>query len=132
MADSLGFAQWCVEEIAGHEHAADQVMALALLKDALVGEGAIVLPERRGVKAPCTCCTLSTGKKICTTKGAIGTLTRPEITDLCSETRTAPDGRCARAEHIRGAAARCKESNPENVRGFFECFIPAFYEKARR
>ena len=63
---------------------------------------------------------------MCTTKGAIGTLSDREEREWCSEVNIVSDGRCARARAISEAARECKEKYPSDTEGFFKCFIPSF------
>ena len=107
---------------------------LSAAKDAVLGEGAYILPERRGTKGPCTCCIIDPSKPIvpknlmCTTTGAIGTLKDSEEEELCDELIFVKDGRCARARGLREAAKECKEKHPHDTKKFFECYIPKFSE----
>ena len=105
---------------------------LAAAKDAVLGVGAYIMPERRGTKGPCTCCIIDPSKPIvpknlmCTTTGAIGTLKDSEEEELCDELIFVKDGRCARARGLREAAKECKEEYPDDTKRFFECYIPKF------
>lgn len=107
---------------------------LAAAKDAVLGVGAYIMPERRGTKGPCTCCIIDPSKPIvpknlmCTTTGAIGTLKDSEEEELCDELIFVQDGRCARARGLREAAKECKEKYPDDTKRFFECYIPKFSE----
>lgn len=114
--------------------ARDQDFDLDLLKDAVMGVGAIVLPDRQGHTGPCSCCLIDPAgpnapeNRMCTTKGAIGTLSDQEERGLCApETTTlVENGRCQRALSIREAAESCRAENPRNDEAFFSCFLPAF------
>jgi hypothetical protein len=132
-----------IEEIATRtadevmERISDHRMVLHAAKDAVLGQGAYVLPKRRGTKAPCTCCLIDPSRpdepenRMCTTTGAIGTLTDAEERELCDEIVLVADGRCARALGLREAAKKCKEDYPHDTAGFFECYIPKFSEIRR-
>ncbi|MBA7588701.1 hypothetical protein ES708_30768 [subsurface metagenome] len=97
-----------------------------------MGEGAIPLYGRETRKEPCSCCLIepegpnTPENRMCTTKGAIGTLNDREEREWCSEIKIVADGRCARARSIREAAKVCKEKHPADTTKFFECYIPAF------
>lgn len=115
--------------------------AIHVIKDTFVGEGAIVLEGRAGHRDACECCLIDpagsptdTKNRICTTKGAIGTLTNEEEFELCdpNQLRISPNGRCERSRDIRAAAKLCRELNPEDNRKFFECFIPSFSRTTSR
>lgn len=113
--------------------AMDKSLLLDLVKDAIVGQGAFVLPRRQGTLEPCGCCLIDERgsrddpeNRICTTKGAIGTLTNDEEASLCSEVVVVGDGRCGRARNLRKASKRCREQFPDDNKRFLGCFIPAF------
>ncbi len=115
--------------------------AIHTLKDVFVGQGAIVLADRAGHTAPCECCLIDPDgsdsdpkNRMCSTKGAIGTLTNQEERDLCdpAQTRISRDGRCQRARDIRSAAQSCRQEFPDDNRLFFECFAPAFSRTTSR
>lgn len=97
-----------------------------------MGSGAIPLYGRETRKEPCSCCLIDPAgpnapeNRMCTTKGAIGTLSDSEERDWCSEIKVVADGRCARALGIREAARECKEKYPDDTEAFFKCYIPAF------
>ncbi|MFW6126439.1 MAG: hypothetical protein ACOC58_04970 [Chloroflexota bacterium] len=97
-----------------------------------MGEGAIPLYGRETRKEPCSCCLIDPAKpsepenRMCTTSGAIGTLTDSEERQWCSEIRVVPDGRCERARTIREAATRCRQEHPTDTEAFFRCYAPAF------
>ncbi len=98
----------------------------------VMGKGAIPLYGRETRKEPCACCLIDPAgpnapeNRMCTTKGAIGTLNDREEREWCSEIKIVPDGRCTRARAIGEAARECKEKYPEDTAKFFECYIPAF------
>ena len=97
-----------------------------------MGEGAIPLYGRETRKEPCSCCLIdpegpnAPENRMCTTKGAIGTLSNREEREWCSEIKIVADGRCARARTIREAARECKEKHPSDTEAFFTCYAPAF------
>ena len=102
-----------------------------------MGKGAIPLYGRETRKEPCSCCLIDPEaqnipeNRMCTTKGAIGTLSDREERDWCSEIKIVSDGRCARAMAIREAARECKEKHPDDTEAFFKCYIPAFSQATR-
>jgi len=102
-----------------------------------MGEGAIPLYGRELRKEPCSCCLIDPDgpnmpeNRICTTKGAIGTLKDSEEREWCSEINLVSDGRCARARSIREAARECKEKYPDDTAKFFECYAPSFSKITR-
>jgi len=102
-----------------------------------MGKGAIPLYGRETRKEPCSCCLIdpegpnAPENRMCTTKGAIGTLKDSEEREWCSEIKIVSDGRCARARSIREAARVCKEKYPEDTAKFFECYAPAFSKITR-
>mgnify|MGYP000565579513 CR=1 FL=1 len=115
--------------------------AVHILKDTFVGQGAIVLEGRGGRRDACECCLIDPAgsptdpkNRMCTTKGAIGTLTNQEERELCdpAQTRISRDGRCQRARDIRSAAQSCRQEFPDDNRRFFECFAPAFSKTTSR
>lgn len=95
-----------------------------------------MLPERRETKGVCNCCLIDPmgsnepENRMCTTSGAIGTLTDSEERELCDEVFIVADGRCARAQGLREAAKECKEKYPGDTEKFFQCYIPKFSEIA--
>lgn len=103
-----------------------------LVLGSAMGEGAIPLYGRETRKEPCSCCLIDPAgpnepeNRMCTTKGAIGTLSNREEREWCSEINIVADGRCARAMSIREAARECKEKHPDDTETFFRCYIPAF------
>ena len=95
----------------------------------IIGPGAIPIDGREKRKAPCECCIIDPKeptRRMCTTKGAIGTLSKKEVGEWCSEITVVSDGRCERARGIKEAAAECREKHPHDTTGFFQCFAPAF------
>src|SRR3990167_5995334 len=121
------------------ENLRDTGWDIDLMKDALVGVGAIPLQGRELRKDACTCCIIDRKKPktdptnlICTTKSALGTLSTGEVRDWCvSPLVYLANGRCSRALDIREGAKFCKTRvNPKtDLRGFMECFIPFFRSK---
>jgi len=114
------------------EKAAEDVGVRDIMIGSVMGKGAIPLYGRETRQEPCACCLIDPAgpnapeNRMCTTKGAIGTLNDREERDWCSEITIVPDGRCTRARSIREAARECKEKYPEDTAKFFECYIPAF------
>ena len=114
------------------EKAAEDVGVRDIMIGSAMGSGAIPLYGRETRKEPCACCLIDPEEpnapknRMCTTKGAIGTLNDHEESEWCSEIKIVPDGRCARARAIREAARECKEKHPEDTEAFFSCYIPAF------
>jgi len=114
------------------EKAAEDVGVRDIMIGSVMGKGAIPLYGRETRKEPCACCLIdpegpnAPENRMCTTKGAIGTLNDREEREWCSEIKIVPDGRCARARLIGEAARECKEKYPEDTAKFFECYIPAF------
>ncbi|GAH61055.1 unnamed protein product, partial [marine sediment metagenome] len=102
-----------------------------------MGKGAIPLYGRETRKEPCSCCLIdpegpnAPENRMCTTKGAIGTLKDSEERNWCSEIKIVSDGRCARARAISEAARVCKEKHPYDTEAFFRCYIPAFSQATR-
>lgn len=98
----------------------------------VMGEGAIPLYGREMRKEPCRCCLIDPAgpnvpeNRMCTTTGAIGTLSNREEREWCSEIILVSDGRCGRARKIKEAARECKEKYPADTKAFFECYAPAF------
>lgn len=119
------------------EKAAEDVGSRDIMIGAAAGEGAIPLYGRETRKEPCSCCLIDPAgpnapeNRMCTTKGAIGTLSDREERGWCSEINIVSDGRCARARGIREAARECKEKHPDDTEAFFKCYIPAFSQIAR-
>ncbi len=109
-----------------------------LVLGSAMGEGAIPLYGRETRKEPCSCCLIDPvgpnepENRMCTTKGAIGTLSDREEREWCSEINIVSDGRCARAMSIREAARECKEKHPSDTEAFFRCYIPAFSQITKR
>ena len=114
---------------------------LDVIHDSLYGVGARPVKGRETRKEPCQCCLVNPkgGKtdpknRICTTKGAIGTLNDREEEEWCSKIEVAPkggNGRCERIRSIRLAAAECRQGflvdeDNKDVMGFFNYFIPKF------
>lgn len=102
-----------------------------------MGKGAIPLYGRETRRESCSCCLIdpegpnAPENRMCTTKGAIGTLKDSEEREWCSEIKIVSDGRCERARSIREAARVCKEKYPEDIAKFFECYAPAFSKITR-
>lgn len=123
-----------VNRIAGAvvEKAMEDVGIRDIMIGSAAGEGAIPLYGRETRKELCSCCLIepegpnSPENRMCTTKGAIGTLSDREEREWCSEIKVVSDGRCARARAIREAARECKEKYPDDTEAFFRCYIPAF------
>jgi len=119
------------------EKAAEDVGVRDIMIGSVMGKGAIPLYGRETRKEPCACCLIdpegpnAPENRMCTTKGAIGTLNDREERDWCSEIKIVPDGRCTRARAIGEAARECKEKYPEDTAKFFECYIPAFSQITR-
>lgn len=119
------------------EKAAEDVGIRDIMIGSAMGKGAIPLYGRETRKEPCSCCLIDPGgpntpdNRMCTTKGAIGTLNDREETEWCSEIKIVSDGRCARARAIGEAARECKEKYPDDTEGFFRCYIPAFSQVTR-
>ena len=119
------------------EKAAEDVGIRDIMIGSAAGEGAIPLYGRETRKEPCSCCFIDPAgpnapeNRMCTTKGAIGTLSDREEREWCSEIKIVSDGRCARARAIREAARECKEKYPEDTEAFFRCYIPAFSQVTR-
>ena len=103
-----------------------------------LGDGAIPLYGRENRKAPCRACridpekSLEAGNVMATTEDAIGTLSREEVAEWCSEIVEVGNGRCRRARGIRQAAQECKALHPGDTRGFVECYAPRFSAITRR
>ncbi|MBA7703797.1 hypothetical protein ES703_112591 [subsurface metagenome] len=114
------------------ERAAEGVGVRDIMIGSVMGKGAIPLYGRETRKEPCACCLIdpegpnAPENRMCTTKGAIGTLSDREEREWCSEIKIVPDGRCTRARAISEAARECKEKYPEDTEAFFKCYIPAF------
>ncbi|GAJ06903.1 unnamed protein product, partial [marine sediment metagenome] len=114
------------------EKAAEDVGIRDIMIGSVMGKGAIPLYGRETRKEPCACCLIdpkgpnAPENRMCTTKGAIGTLSDREEREWCSEINIVADGRCARAMSIREAARECKEKHPSDTEAFFRCYIPAF------
>ncbi len=114
------------------EKAAEDVGVRDIMIGSAMGKGAIPLYGRETRKELCSGCLIdpegpnAPENRMCTTKGAIGTLSDREEKEWCSEVKIVSDGRCARARSIREAARECKEKYPEDTAKFFECYIPAF------
>jgi len=114
------------------EKATEDVGVRDIMIGSVMGKGAIPLYGRETRQEPCACCLIdpegpnAPENRMCTTKGAIGTLNDREEREWCSEINIVPDGRCARARAISEAARVCKEKYPEDTAKFFECFTPAF------
>ncbi|TET43298.1 MAG: hypothetical protein E3J60_00630 [Dehalococcoidia bacterium] len=114
------------------EKAAEDVGVRDIMIGSVMGKGAIPLYGRETRKEPCACCLIdpegpnAPENRMCTTKGAIGTLNNREERNWCSEITIVPDGRCTRARSIREAARECKEKHPDDTAKFFECYAPAF------
>jgi len=114
------------------EKAAEDVGVRDITIGSVMGKGAIPLYGRETRKEPCACCLIdpegpnAPENRMCTTKGAIGTLKDSEEREWCSEIKIVSDGRCARARSIREAAKECKEKHPDDTEAFFKCYIPAF------
>jgi len=120
------------------EKAAEDIGVRDIMIGSVIGKGAIPLYGRETRKEPCACCLIdpegsnAPENRMCTTKGAIGTLNDREERDWCSEIIEVADGRCERARTIREAAKECKEKYPEDTAKFFECYIPAFSAATKR
>jgi len=105
---------------------------LDMLVGEVIGAGAIPMKGRENRKAPCMCCLIDPKgpnepkNRLCTTKGAIGTLNDQEEVDWCSKITVLANGRCARAKQIQTVAKECKTKYSGNVHGFFNCFAKAF------
>lgn len=114
------------------EKAAEDVGVRDIMIGSVMGKGAIPLYGRETRQEPCACCLIDPAganapeNRMCTTKGAIGTLNDREEREWCSEIEIVPDGRCGRARAISEAARECKQKYPEDTAKFFACFIPAF------
>ncbi|MBA7516369.1 hypothetical protein ES705_08417 [subsurface metagenome] len=114
------------------EKAMEDVGIRDIMIGSAMGKGAIPLYGRETRKEPCSCCLIDPAgpntpdNRMCTTKGAIGTLSDREEREWCSEIKIVSDGRCARAMAIREAARECKEKHPSDTEAFFQCYIPAF------
>jgi len=114
------------------EKAVEDVGVRDIMIGSVMGKGAIPLYGRETRKEPCSCCIIDPNgpntpdNRMCTTKGAIGTLNDREEREWCSEINIVSDGRCARARAISEAARVCKEKHPDDTEGFFRCYIPAF------
>ena len=114
------------------EKAAEDVGVRDIMIGSVIGKGAIPLYGRETRKEACACCLIdpegpnAPENRMCTTKGAIGTLSDREEREWCSEIKIVSDGRCARARAIREAARECKEKYPTDTEAFFRCYIPAF------
>ncbi|GAI83301.1 unnamed protein product, partial [marine sediment metagenome] len=114
------------------EKAAEDVGVRDIMIGSVMGKGAIPLYGRETRKEPCACCLIDPAgpsapeNRMCTTKGAIGTLSDREEREWCSEIKIVSDGRCTRAMAIREVARECKEKHPEDTEAFFKCYIPAF------
>lgn len=123
-----------VNEIIGKD--ADDVVKDAAI-GALLGDGAIPLHGRETRKAVCRACRidptkpLEAGNVMATTEDAIGTLSKDEVREWCSELVEVGDGRCHRSLGIRQAAKECKEQHPSDTKAYFECFAPRFAEIAK-
>ncbi len=119
------------------EKAMEDVGIRDIVIGSAMGKGAIPLYGRETRKEPCACCLIdpegsnTPENRMCTTKGAIGTLNDQEERDWCSEIVIVPDGRCARARAISEAARECKEKHPEDTEAFFRCYIPAFSQTTK-
>ena len=118
-----------LNEIIGKD--ADDVVKDAVI-GALIGDGAIPLHGRESRKAVCRACRidptkpLEAGNVMATTEDAIGTLSKDEVRDWCSELVEVGDGRCHRSLGIREAAKECKEQHPSDTKAYFDCFLPRF------
>jgi len=119
------------------EKAMEDVEVRDIMIGSAMGKGAIPLYGRETRKEPCSCCLIDPEgpnipeNRMCTTKGAIGTLSDREEKEWCSEIKIVSDGRCARARAIREAARVCKEKHPDDTEAFFRCYIPAFSQATR-
>jgi len=119
------------------EKAAEDVGIRDIMIGCAMGKGAIPLYGRETRKEPCSCCLIELAgpntpdNRMCTTKGAIGTLSDREERDWCSEINIVADGRCERARSIREAARVCKEKYPDDTEAFFRCYIPAFSQATK-
>jgi len=119
------------------EKAAEDIGIRDIVIGSAMGKGAIPLYGRETRKELCSCCLIDPGgpnapeNRMCTTKGAIGTLSNGEEREWCSEINIVADGRCARARSIREAARVCKEKYPKDTTRFFECYAPAFSKITR-
>lgn len=98
----------------------------------IMGDGAIPVGGRELRKEPCTGCRIDKskpfepGNAIVTTKGAIGTLSKEEAREWCSELIEVTDGRCSRSRGIREAAEKCRSQHPGDTDGFFKCYAPSW------
>jgi len=119
------------------EKAMEDVDVRDIMIGSAMGKGAIPLYGRETRKELCSCCLIDPEgpnipeNRMCTTKGAIGTLSDREEREWCSEIKIVSDGRCARARAIREAARVCKEKHPDDTEAFFRCYIPAFSQITR-
>ena len=119
------------------EKAMEDVEVRDIMIGSAMGKGAIPLYGRETRKELCSCCLIDPEgpnipeNRMCTTKGAIGTLSDREEREWCSEIKIVSDGRCARARAIREAARVCKEKHPYDTEAFFRCYIPAFSQITR-
>ncbi len=104
-----------LKELSEEVHERDMYMGI------LIGEGAIPLNGREKRKAPCRACRidpdkpLEAGNIMATTEGAIGTLSKPEIRDWCSEIVEVMDGRCERARQVRNALIGTRSRTPQEM-----------------
>jgi len=119
------------------EKAMEDVGVRDIMIGSAMGKGAIPLYGRETRKELCSCCLIDPEgtnipeNRMCTTKGAIGTLSNREEREWCSEIKIVSDGRCARARAISEAARVCKEKHPYDTEAFFRCYIPAFSQATR-
>jgi len=120
------------------EKATEDVGVRDIMIGSAMGKGAIPLYGRETRKELCACCLIdpegpnAPENRMCTTKGAIGTLSDREEREWCSEIKIVSDGRCARARAISEAARDCKEKHPDDTEAFFRCYIPAFSQITKR
>lgn len=74
-----------------------------------IGDGAIPVHGREKIKLPCHGCRIDPDKPfgpdnaMLNTKGAIGTLSKDEIREWCSEIVEVRDGRCERVRRMKSA-----------------------------
>ncbi len=103
-----------------------------ILVGEVIGTGAIPVKGRHKKKAPCNCCKIDPhgpnepANRLCTTSGAIGTLSQQEQVDWCSKIHVVESELCKRAALVRSTAADCKSRFQGDVHGFFNCFANAF------
>lgn len=109
-----------------------------MLIGAMMGAGGIPLHGRENRKEPCHGCRIDPSKPFGPDNGMfnsaniLGTLSKEEARNWCSELIEEKDGRCARAWAMHQAAKECKELHPHDTKAYFECFVPKFSAATRR